>query len=137
MKQLTRAALNKICYSYLQRGLFLKIFSLFLLKRETIPQHVPNILFQTISKSFAYPVPDLFIQICLPRLELTMEPCTSFYPGNALHSSPDRGVATGAPWARVTNNVKKPQNQMCESFRKLDLKFCKTKLKHLWFQSHI
>ena len=29
----------------------------------------------------------------------------------------------GAPWARASNNVKKPQNQMCESFRKLDLRF--------------
>ena len=26
------------------------------------------------------------------------------------------------PWARGTNNVKKPQNQMCESYRKLDLR---------------
>ena len=28
-----------------------------------------------------------------------------------------------APWARATNNVKKPQSQMCESCRKLDLRF--------------
>ena len=32
-----------------------------------------------------------------------------------------RGAA--APWARATNNVKKPQSQMWESCRKLDLRF--------------
>ena len=32
-------------------------------------------------------------------------------------------MPTGAPWARETNNVKKPQSQMCESCRKLDLRF--------------
>ena len=32
-------------------------------------------------------------------------------------------VGSGAPWARATNNAKKPQSQMCQSFRKLDLRF--------------
>ena len=27
------------------------------------------------------------------------------------------------PWARGFNNVKKPHSQICESFRKLDLRF--------------
>ena len=52
---------------------------------------------------------DLFIQICLPRLELTMEPCTAFYPGNALHSSPEPGaatdVATGGVAAALTRGA--------------------------------
>jgi hypothetical protein len=33
---------------------------------------------------------------------------------------PKSGGAT--PWARVTKNVKKPQNQMCESCRKAKVK---------------
>ena len=45
------------------------------------------------STKFVYP--DLPSQIRLPRFGLTMEPCTSFYPGNALHSSPEPGAATG------------------------------------------
>ena len=32
-------------------------------------------------------------------------------------------VGAATPLARATNNVKKPQNQMCESSRKLDLRF--------------
>ena len=36
-------------------------------------------------------------------------------------------VGAATPWARATNNVKKPQNQMCESFRKLDLRFLQNK----------
>ena len=34
---------------------------------------------------------------------------------------------TATPWARATNNVKKPQSQMCESCRKLDLRFLSNK----------
>ena len=33
----------------------------------------------------------------------------------------DGSSRDGTPWARATNNVKKPQSQMCESCRKLDL----------------
>ena len=33
----------------------------------------------------------------------------------------------GTPWARATNNVKKPQNQMCESCKMLDLRFLSNK----------
>ena len=40
-------------------------------------------------------------------------------------------------WARVTNNVKKPQSPMCESSGKLDLRFCQTKRKHFMFQSQV
>ena len=31
------------------------------------------------------------------------------------------------PWARATNNVKKPLSQVCESCRKLDLRFLQNK----------
>ena len=31
-------------------------------------------------------------------------------------------IATAAPWARATNNVKKPQSQMCESWFKIFVK---------------
>jgi hypothetical protein len=42
--------------------------------------------------------------------------------------------AAAAPWARATNNVKKPMNYA----KKLDLRFfVKQKPKHFWFQSHI
>ena len=34
-----------------------------------------------------------------------------------------RLLPRGAPWARANNNVKKPQSQMCESSRELDLRF--------------
>ena len=50
-------------------------------------------------------VTDLFIQIYLPRFELTMEPCTAFYPGNALHSSPEPGAATGVAAAALTRGA--------------------------------
>ena len=33
------------------------------------------------------------------------------------------GSGSGTPWARASNNVKKPQSQMCESYRKLDVRF--------------
>ena len=97
MQQFTQAALNKICYSYLQRGLFLKIFILLLLQKETmLPNNIHSISCSKLySKWFAYSVPDEFTQICLPRFGLTIEPCTAFYPGNALHSSPEPGAATG------------------------------------------
>ena len=33
-----------------------------------------------------------------------------------------RWAGPGAPWARATNNVKKPHSQMCESCRKIFVK---------------
>ena len=44
----------------------------------------------------------------------------------ALFPKRERGktsILCAAPWARATKNVKKPQNQICESCRKLDLRF--------------
>ena len=41
-----------------------------------------------------------------------------------MYSAKIRG---GAPWARSTKNVKKPQRQMCGPCRKLDLRFLKNK----------
>ena len=35
--------------------------------------------------------------------------------------------ANAAPWAKATNNVKKPQSQICESCRKPDLRFLENK----------
>ena len=42
--------------------------------------------------------------------------------GMAIHAKNGRKGWNGTPWARATNNVKKPQNEMCESYRKLDLR---------------
>ena len=43
-----------------------------------------------------------------------------------------------APWARATNNVKKPQSQMCESFGKLDLRFLSNKTENFYLSvSHL
>ena len=41
----------------------------------------------------------------------------------------------GASWARATNNVKKPQIQMCESCKKLDLRFVKQNRNNFGFSN--
>ena len=43
--------------------------------------------------------------------------------GTPVPENTAKALANAAPWARATNNVKKPQSQMCESCRKLDLRF--------------
>ena len=42
----------------------------------------------------------------------------------------------GAPWARATKNVKKPQSRMCESCRKLDLRFFVNQSRNIFDFSH-
>ena len=48
-----------------------------------------------------------------------------------------KNQVAAAPWARETNNVKKPQSQKRESCRKLDVRFFIKQNKHFMFQSHI
>ena len=63
------------------------------------------------------------IQVLCPGAALMCGVAAAAYvwPGGAVHVRPGCGAwvtLCGAPWARATKNVKKPQSQMCESCRK-------------------
>ena len=79
-----------------------------------------------VCELFEFLLPMVWRRVCIAKTFDLGDP--RFYEDFLVpHSCLSPINRTATPWARATNNVKKPQSQMCESCRKLDLRFLSNK----------